>query len=558
MLYFRQALREDASNMFKNRRKRLKVFDHGLMVKTSKQQAVSINPFKNCLLFIVYCLLLTTFCFLSSASPSSAVNGNGNGFDNSNQPIILKNVAILPLENLSENPAAAKMVAEHIKKELMSKGLVFITTDNIVEEFLAKKRLRYTGGVTRATVREMGKVLGVDAVLVGSVNQFSDTNDKIKVGVTARLVNTINGSIIWADALSYTNRDFVGLLGLGGITSIDALSSRVAKDLIKDIGDKYFIKKEAALSPFEIEKVEAYPADVVRGGTKIGLRVRVLGIIEEPREIKAIIAGDEFSLSKGEGGEYEGYITAPTVEGVYPVDVIAIDQTISQYKFAAVGNITADNTPPKVSLTVSRKAFAPQKKGYIVFTPKLLSYDNIDEWEIDIFDRDGKKLRGDKGYGTLPKGLIWRGETDKFALVSDGDYSYRFMVKDSAGNETVLTDSVRVKNTPPVLKIDVDKVEDKLLFTFDHSQDENIKSWKLSILDKVGKAIKVIEGSGGLPPKFEYPIESEFDINTMVFSITATDDADNPVSLTKSIPSMLSRKTPFAKVNTRDQWAEDF
>lgn len=553
--------------MFKNRRERLKVFDHGLMVKADKQQAVSNTPVKNCLLFTAYCLLLAAFCSLSSVSPSSAVNGNssnGNGFDSSSQPIILKNIAILPLENLSENPAAAKMVAEHIKKELMNKGLVFITKDDIVEEFLAKKRIRYTGGVTRATAREMGKVLGVDAVLVGSVNQFgsgnqfSDTNDKINVGVTTRLVNTIDGSIIWADALSYTNREFVGLLGLGVITSIDALSSRVAKDLIKDIGDKYFIKKEAGLNPFEIEKVEAYPSGVARGGTKIGLRVRVLGITEEPGEIKAIIEGNEFSLSKGEDGEYEGYITAPTVEGVYPVDVIAVDQTILQYKFAAVGKITVDNTPPKVSLTVNRKAFAPQRRGYIAFTPKLLSYDNVDEWEIDIFDRDGKRLRGDKGYGNMPKGLIWRGETDKFALVSDGEYSYRFMVKDSAGNETVLTDSVRVKNTPPVLKIDVDKVEDKLLFTFDHGQDENIKSWKLSILDKAGKVIKVIEGSGELPPKFEYLIESEFDINTMIFSITATDDADNPVSLTKSIPSMLSRKTPFAKVNTKGQWAEDF
>lgn len=544
--------------MFKNRRKRLEAFDHGLMVKTAKQQAVNSNPFKNCLLSAAYCLLFLVICSLSSASSSSAANGNGNGFDSSNQPIILKNVAILPLENLSENPAAAKVVAEHIKKELVNKGLVFITKDDIVEEFLAKKRIRYTGGATRAIAREMGKTLGVDAVLVGSVNQFSDATDKINVGVTTRLVNTIDGSIIWADALSYTNREFVGLLGLGVITSIDALSSKVAKDLLKDIEGKYFIKKEAGLSPFEIEKVEAYPSGVAKGGTKIGLRVRVLDIAEEPREIKAIIEGHEFNLSKGEDSEYEGYITAPTGEGVYPVDVVAIGQAISQYKFAAVGKITVDNTPPKVSLTINRKAFAPQRKGYVTFTPKLLNYDNIDEWEIDILDREGKRLRGDKGYGNLPKGLIWRGETDKFARVADGDYLYRFTVKDIAGNEAVLTDSIRVKNNPPVLKIDVDKVEDKLLFTFGHSEDENIKSWKLSILDKAGKTIKVVEGSGELPSKFEYSIEPEFDINTMVFSITATDDADNPVNLTKSIPSMLSRKTPFAKVNTKDQWAEDF
>ena len=538
--------------MFRNR---LKIFDHESIINRSKQHAVGSSQS----LFTVFCFLLTAFCVLPFVSLSIAANGdgNGNGSGNPSQPVILKNIAVLPFENFSENPAAAKMIGELIKKELRGKGWVFITRDDAVEEFLAKKRIRYTGGITRLAVREVGKVLGADAVLVGSINQFSDANGNMNVGITTRLVNTIDGSIVWADTLSYTDREFAGLLGLGVITSIDVLSSRVAKDLVKGVADNFFIKKDAGLSPFEIEKVEIYPS-VAKGGTKIGLRVKALSITEEPREIKAVIEGREIGLSKGRDGEYEGYTTAPTVEGVYPVDVIAMDQTMSPFSFGAVGKITVDSTSPKVSLTVNRKVFASQKNGYIVFTPKLLSYDDIDEWEIDIFDRDGKKIRSDKGYGKLPKGLIWRGETDKFARVSDGDYTYRFVVKDVAGNETVLTDSIRVKNTPPVLKIDVDKVEDNLLFTFDHSQGENIKSWKLSILDKGGKTIKVIEGVGELPQKLEYPVETEFDVNTMAFSVTATDDADNAVNLTKSIPSILSKKTPFAKVNARDKLVEDF
>lgn len=508
-------------------------------------------------MWLPLCLLLTAFCKVCFVSPSiAAIN---NGFNNNNnyiQPIVLKNIAILPFENLSENPFAAKMISELVKKELRGKGWVFITRDEAVEDFLAKRRIRYTGGVTRLAAREMGKVLGIDAVLVGSIDQFSEANGKINVGVTARLVNTIDGSIIWADTLSYTDSEFVGLLGLGQITSIDVLSSRVAKDLVKGIADQFFIK-DAGLSPFEIERADAFPP-TAKAGEKIGLRVKVLSITEEPKDVSAVVDGNKIALIKGEDGEYEGAVNAPFNEGVYPIDVVAMDQEMSAFPFEAVGKITVDSTPPKVSLAVSRKAFAPQKRGYVVFTPKLLNFDDIDEWEIEIFDKNGKRVRGDKGYTKLPKGLTWRGETDKFTQASDGEYTYKFRVKDTAGNETVLTDSIKIKNSPPVIKVEVDKEEDKVLFTFDHKPDENIKSWKLAILDKDGKPVKTLEGDGDLPPKFEYPVEKNFDITSMAFSVVATDEADNPFNLSKSVQSILSKKNTFVRANAKGELVEDF
>ena len=526
----------------------------------NRQRKLKITPVfhagqKSRIRIFLYCLLSSISCLFVFAIPPIAAIGNGLN-NNSSQPIILKDVSILPFENLSDNPVATKTITELIKKELRGKGWVFITMDGAVEEFLAKRRIRYTGGVTRLAVREMGKVLGVDAVLVGSINQFSDANGRMNVAVTARLVNTIDGSVIWADTISYTERDFVGLLGLGLITSVDVLSSRVAKDLVKGIAAQFFIK-ETGLSPFEIEKADTFPT-VAKGGARVGLRVKVVSIKEEPKEVKAVVDGAETSLVKGEDGEYEGVVIAPLQEGVYPVDVVARDEAMSLFPFGAVGKVVVDNTPPKVSLTISRKIFASQRRGYIIFTPSLLSFDEIDEWEIEILDKDGKRMRGDKGYGKLPKGLIWRGETDKLVQVSDGKYTYRFTVKDMAGNETVVTDSLKVKNSPPVIKVDMDKIEDKVLFTFEHSPDDDIKSWKLSILDREGKSVKTIEGAGEFPPKVEYSVEAEFDINSMSFSLTAVDNADNTFNLTKSIPSILSKKTPFAKADQKGQLAEDF
>lgn len=496
--------------------------------------------------------------FLPSIALSKSSSNN-----NFSQSEMVKNVAILPLENLSEDSAATGMIGEFIKKELSSKGWVHVKEKDAVEQFLARRRVRYTGGITRVLAREMGKTLGVDAILVGSINQFSDIMGRANVGVTVRLVGTDDGNIIWADTLSYSGYDFEGLLGLGIITSTDTLGSKVAEGLIENISDKTFTIKGTNLSPFELEKIETQPT-VVRGGDKVWIRIKMLAISEEPVEVKVVIDNIELELVLRETGEYDGYVEAPLAESMYPVSVIARNKAGRTYTFDATGKIVVDTTPPKIELNVSNKVFSPQKKGSVLFTPRLMSVDNIDEWVIEIFDKEGNKVRSDRGYGKLPKGLIWRGETDKLGRVGDGEYVYKFTTKDMAGNETFLTDSIRVKNQPPAIKVNIDKVEDKVLFTFEYNHDENIKSWKLSILDRDGKTIQTMEGDGELPPKIDYLVEQGFDIKKMSFSVTAIDVVDNVFSLTKPIWSILSKKAPLMKSNGngngngKGHLAEDF
>ncbi|HCY19030.1 MAG TPA: hypothetical protein DHU69_04555 [Deltaproteobacteria bacterium] len=511
---------------------RIKAVEQKVRIRNWQIYAVSLS--------LMVCLLLVFFP--SFALPKSSSNNNFS------QSELVKNVAILPLENLSEDSAATGMFREFIKKELNSKGWIHVKEEDTVEKFLAKRRIRYTGGITRVLAREMGKILGVDAVLVGSINQFSDTMGKVNVGVTARLIGTDDGSIIWADTLSYSGHDFEGILGFGIITSTNILGSKVAKGLMEDISDKTFTIKGTNLRPFELEKIEAQPT-VVRGGDKVWIRIKMLAISEEPVEVKAVIDNVEFELVLKETGGYEGYVAAPSAESVYPVSVIARDKADRAYIFDATGKIVVDTTPPKIELNVSNKVFSPQKKGSVLFTPRLMSVDDIDEWVIEIFDKEGNKVRSDRGYSKLPKGLIWRGETDKLNRVGDGEYVYKFTTKDVAGNETFLTDSVRVKNQPPAIKVDIDKVEDKVLFSFAYSHDENIKSWKLSILDRDGKTIQTMEGDGELPPKIDYLVEQGFDIRKMLFSVTAVDVVDNVFTLTKPIWSILSKKAPLMKSN---------
>src|SRR3990172_7441317 len=142
--------------------------------------------------------LFFAFMFMPALSFSAIGNGNnGNGNNGAAQTVVIKSIAILPLENLTVDRVAAFIIKENIKTELKGKGWVFIVKDDLVEDFLAKRRIRYTGAITRLAVREMGKALGVDAVLVGSVNQYSGDNGKITVGIGLRLLSAVNGSILW-------------------------------------------------------------------------------------------------------------------------------------------------------------------------------------------------------------------------------------------------------------------------------------------------------------------------------------------------------------------------
>jgi TolB-like protein len=487
-------------------------------------------------------------------------NGNGNfanGFNGTGIPIILKSIAILPLENLTNSQSATDIVTEHMKRELKGKGWVLITKTETVEEFLAKRRIRYTGSITRMTVREMGKVLGVDAVLVGSVTQFLKSGSTATVGVSARLVSALDGSLIWADNMAYTSRDFESLLGLGRVTSLDRLSSIVVKDLVKSIADRFFIN-EAALSPFEIERVAAYPA-VGKGGEEIELRVKVLPILEEPKEVKAVVEGKDVAFSLVGDGEYVGSIIAPETEGVYFVDVIAMNQSGIPFSFDAAGKIVVDNTPPKITMAMDKKIFASNRRGSVIFSARQLSLDEIDEWRIEILDKKGKLVRGDRGYGKVPTKLIWRGETDELGRrAGDGEYTCKFSVKDVAGNVTVITERVKIKNSPPDIKVDVDIIDDILLFTFNYDPNESIQSWELSITDRNGTTLKQFVGEGEIPEKLEYPLEEDFNLRRMLFSVTALDVAGNSFNLTKALPSFFSGKLPFARLKGKGLFVEDF
>ncbi len=170
------------------------------------------------LLIVIFSLfLVTNVCY--AAQPS---RGEGSA--------LKERIALFPFVNLSEDRDALRYVMPVLRTRLEGKGFDVVDEDSL-NRFLLKERVRATGYISRDMARKIGKELNVKAVFLGSVNLFS-RGENPGVGFSARLIDSSNGLILWADNASATGDDFTAILGLGRIKTMDNLLPRVADRLL--------------------------------------------------------------------------------------------------------------------------------------------------------------------------------------------------------------------------------------------------------------------------------------------------------------------------------------
>lgn len=138
-------------------------------------------------------------------------------------------IVIFPFENFSEDKDALTHVMPLIKEEIKKKKLILVDEDE-VDKFLLKERIRSTAYISRETAKKLSNELKVNVVLLGSINTFSNVGTP-HIGLSARLVRCSDNSIIWADHEAATGEDFITVLGMGRIESMEKLARKVINKL---------------------------------------------------------------------------------------------------------------------------------------------------------------------------------------------------------------------------------------------------------------------------------------------------------------------------------------
>ncbi|HLE08615.1 MAG TPA: hypothetical protein VI914_03165 [Thermodesulfobacteriota bacterium] len=147
----------------------------------------------------------------------------------------IKKVAVLPFNNLSDDRFAGEKVRSAITVDLLSRGIFDVVEQGEVNK-IASLVLRAAGAeegmvteLDRETLKLLGERLGVQAVVLGSVDEYVGRREEGLVAISVRMLDTSSGIILWQAKASTSSASlWRKILGLEGLDT-GTLTRRVVK-----------------------------------------------------------------------------------------------------------------------------------------------------------------------------------------------------------------------------------------------------------------------------------------------------------------------------------------
>lgn len=134
-------------------------------------------------------------------------------------------IALFPMANLAGTAAPVREIQGALEGSLRARGLDLVPRDRL-EQFLARHRVRWTSGIDSDVGRAAKEELGVDYVLVSSLDLYASIGVP-RLAMAMRLVTASEDpEIRWIDADARAGDDHPGLFGLGLVSSVKVLEER--------------------------------------------------------------------------------------------------------------------------------------------------------------------------------------------------------------------------------------------------------------------------------------------------------------------------------------------
>lgn len=140
----------------------------------------------------------------------SSVRTKGSSMEN------IKTLAVLEFldDRISSErdryPNPSKIVQEKIINVLVNQNSFRIMERAQLEKILAEQKLQLSGLVDSASAVEIGKVLGVDGIMIGSITEYGRTiYPKVRLTLNVRVIEVKTGEIKWASEIRGRKTNFL-------------------------------------------------------------------------------------------------------------------------------------------------------------------------------------------------------------------------------------------------------------------------------------------------------------------------------------------------------------
>ena len=115
-----------------------------------------------------------------------------------------KKVAVMPMENLTNERTAGDVVRNVVISELLASGLVDVAVPGDVVAALSDLEIKNGHGATlnEKQIKAIGKALNVEGLIIGAVEQYGETRSgnfsAPEVTITLMMVDAGSGNIVWS------------------------------------------------------------------------------------------------------------------------------------------------------------------------------------------------------------------------------------------------------------------------------------------------------------------------------------------------------------------------
>ncbi len=148
-------------------------------------------------------------------------------------------VAVLPFGNLSSDRFAGERLREILTIELSALGLFDLVELGEVNQVLRKQDVPGVTEIGTEKVRELGKAMGVQAFLTGSVMGYQERRQgnitAPMISLSLRMIDVETGILVWSAANDRTGLSaWTRFFGVGEESQVDA-SRQLVRELIETL-----------------------------------------------------------------------------------------------------------------------------------------------------------------------------------------------------------------------------------------------------------------------------------------------------------------------------------
>lgn len=406
-------------------------------------------------------------------------------------------IAVLPLEDLSLGSNGLDMViTRQVREGMARRGFAMVSHDEVID-FMVRNRVRWLGHLGSQYVRRIKKELGVDYIVLGSVNQRRDKSP-FALGLTLQVVRTGDAQIIWAHSAELCGADEIRLLGLAEPRDMAEMEGLVVQQALLAMPENLQEYGRPLEIRDTIESVFVGP-EIIKPGDTVHCRVK-LGA--QPRaifETSVSIFVDE-RIIEAQYLEKENAFVASWPAALnnerYPVS-IAISRPGSMDREVLVGSYLVDGQVPALALQLKGQELDGmvilQKK--VAIMPVMKKPEPIKRWLMTVHDKNGLEIMTANGQNGLPARFAWWGQTKNGGLVADGFYTIGLKVWDRAGNSASADEVIRVIRREPKMSVAMKEQEENLALSLEYDGEIPLAYWRLEVQNQDGDIISQSSGT---------------------------------------------------------------